>query len=120
MNIRRRFSYYYIIIFIICIFFIITILSIKIVKADVNLSPIKVAINSGDNYKTIVGPNEELLNGYTWIINNTGYFFNTSIININDIKNGNLTTENYSVHIIDGVSDEFFDCYRNPRKTEDD
>jgi hypothetical protein len=82
---------------------------------------IRVAINTGHKTKvTNIKPIEDAIDGYNWIVNNTEYVIDTYHINIIDIRDGKLTTDNYDVHIIDGVSDEFFGCFRIPFNKSDD
>ncbi len=48
------------------------------------------------------------LDNYNWVVNNTEYVFSTSLINKDDVTNGVLTSNNYSVHIMDGILPEQF------------
>jgi hypothetical protein len=77
---------------------------------------IKVALNTGYYIKdTYADEIKDVIDGYHWVVNNSEYFFTTSFIDIEDILiDKKLTTENYHVHIIDGMSDEMVACVRNP------
>jgi hypothetical protein len=82
---------------------------INSINAEAKTDPlsIRVAINTGYLIElTNIEPIEDAIDGYNWVVNNTEYVIDTYRINIIDIINGNLTTDNYDVHIIDGVTDK--------------
>jgi hypothetical protein len=119
MKIKKKI--YFKMIFFMILILLVLLLSINIIKAKTDPLSIRVAINEGSKYKyTIIDPIKNAIEGYYWVVNNSEYVIDTYLIDITDIRNGKLTTDNYDVHIIDGVSDEFFGCYRYPFDTKDD
>ena len=81
---------------------------------------IKVAINAGTFGWAYYENVKEVLDGYSWVVNDTEYNFTTFKIDINDVLNDKLWEDGYSVHIIDGLVEELLKCIRIPIYGEDD
>ena len=84
-----------------------------------DLTEINIGINDGGwiEYTNVKG-NENALKNYRWVVDDSDFFFNTTLVNWFENKNY-LNNSIYHVHIIDGVADEYIMCIDNPTKIDD-
>jgi len=97
---------------ILLLFPMVSIMIVDNVQGQVD-TEIRVAVNLGDKSTVLNfgGAVIKLLDGYSWVVNDTEYNFTTSSFNITMIDN--LTADNYDVHHMSGATDEFIWCTIN-------
>jgi hypothetical protein len=76
---------------------------------------ISVGINEGaKKQEAVTSGIEKALDNYSWVVNDTEYVFYTTFMDID------YNYSHFDVHIMDGRTDELFDCARKIDKKKDD